>query len=86
MTTASPRSSYSLRRLHLHGLIDRVPGANSYALTPDGIRVAVFYTKVRARLLAPLLEADQPPVTIELRHALGTIEHVLSDYVAGARV
>ena len=49
----SSQMSYDLRRLRLHGLIDRTPGTNSYALTPEGIRVAVFYTKVRARLLAP---------------------------------
>ncbi len=78
--------SYDLRRLRLHGLIERAPGTNSYALTPEGIRVAVFYTKVRARLLGPLLEADQPPAPVELRRALGTIEHVLGDYVNNARL
>ncbi len=81
----SSQMSYELRRLRLHGLIERSPGTNSHALTPDGIRVAVFYTKVRARLLGPLLEADQPPAPLELRQALGTIEHVLGDYVTNAR-
>ena len=78
---SSSQMSYDLRRLRLHGLIERAPGTNSYTLTPEGIRVAVFYTKVRARLLGPLLEADQPPAPIELRRALSTIEHVLGDYV-----
>ena len=82
----SSQMSYDLRRLRLHGLIVRAPGTNSYAVTPEGIRVAVFYTKVRARLLGPLLEADQPPAPAELRQALGTIEHVLSDYVCNARL
>ena len=83
---SSSQMSYDLRRLRLHGLIERRPGTNSYALTPEGIRVAVFYTKVRARLLGPLLEADQPPAPVELRQALGTIEHVLGDYVTNARL
>jgi hypothetical protein len=55
-------------------------------LTPQGIRVAVFYTKVHARLLGPLLEADQPPAPVELRQAPGTIEHVLGDYITNARL
>jgi hypothetical protein len=83
---SSSQMSYDLRRLRLHGLIERAPGTNSYVLTPEGIRVAVFYTKVRARLLGPLLEADQPPAPVELRRALGTIEHVLGDYVSNARL
>ena len=78
--------SYDLRRLRLHGLIERAAGTNTYTLTPEGIRVAVFYTKVRSRLLGPLLEADQPPAPAELRRALGTIEHVLGDYISNARL
>jgi hypothetical protein len=83
---SSSQMSYDLRRLRLHGLIERAPGTNSYALTPEGIRVAVFYTKVHTRLLGPLLDADQPPAPIELRRALGTIEHVVGDYVTNARL
>jgi hypothetical protein len=82
----SSQMSYDLRRLRLHGLIERAPGTNTYTLTREGIRVAVFYTKVRARLLGPLLEADQPPAPIEVRRALSTIEHALSDYVSNARL
>jgi hypothetical protein len=37
--------------------------ANRYHLTPDGIRIAVFYTKLHDRLLVPLTAADQPPST-----------------------
>src|SRR5260221_533834 len=83
---SSSQMSYDLRRLRLHGLIQRTPGTNSYTLTPEGIRVAVFYTKLHARLLRPLLEANQPPAPIELRRALATIEHVLSDYITNARL
>jgi hypothetical protein len=82
----SSQMSYDLRRLRLHGLIERAGGTNSYTLTSEGIRVAVFYTKLRARLLGPLLEADQPPAPMELRRALGTIEHVLGEYVTNARL
>ena len=82
----SSQMSYDLRRLRLYGLIERTPGTNSYVLTTEGIRVAVFYTKLHGRLLRPLLEADKPPAPIELRRALGTIDHVLGDYITGARL
>jgi hypothetical protein len=83
---SSSQMSYDLRRLRLHGLIERSAGTNSYTLTPDGIRVAVFYTKLQARLLAPLLDADKPPAPIELRRALATVERILGDYVSNARL
>jgi predicted MarR family transcription regulator len=78
--------SYDLRRLRLHGLITRLHGTNTYTLTDQGIRVAVFYTKVRDRLLGPLLEADKPPAPTELRRALATIERVTNEYITNARL
>ena len=83
---SSSQKSHALRRLRLHGLIARSTGTNSYTLTPDGIRVAVFYTKLQTRLLRPLLEADKPPAPVELRRALATVERVLGDCVSNARL
>jgi hypothetical protein len=80
------RMSYDLRRLRLHGLIQRLPRSNTYVLTGEGIRVAVFYTKLQNRLLRPLLEADKPPATIGIRHALNTLENAVSDYLHNARL
>ena len=82
---SSAQMSYDLRRLRLHGLIERQGRTNSYALTADGLRVALFYTKLRARLLGPLLEADQPPAPLELRRALATVSRITDDYIANAR-
>jgi hypothetical protein len=78
--------SYDLRRLRLHGLIERLPRSNTYILTPDGIRVAVFYTKLQNRLLRPLLDADKPPARLDIRHALKTLESAVRDYIASARL
>lgn len=59
----------------------------SYRTTLDGIRVAVFYTKIHGRLLRPLLDAsDQPPAPIELTRALRTIDRTLTDYIHHARL
>jgi hypothetical protein len=80
------KMSYDLRRLRLHGLIERLPHSNTYVLTPEGIRVAVFYTKVQNRLLHPLLEADKPPAPPEVRRALTTLEHSVADYAHNARL
>jgi hypothetical protein len=79
--------TYDLRRLRLHGLIERVPHTNTYLLTPDGTRVALFYTKVHERLLRPLVAAaDQPPAPLELRRALATIDRAIADYTTHARL
>ena len=53
--------SYDLARLRLNGLITRIPGTNTYRLTGDGLRFAIFYTKLHDRLLRPLLAADHHP-------------------------
>jgi hypothetical protein len=75
---SSSQMSYDLRRLRLHGLIERRPRTNSYTLTPEGTRVAVFYTKLR--------DAHQPPAPIKMRRALATIDTLLADYLANARL
>ena len=63
------------------------PGTNTYRTTPKGIRAAVFYTKLRGRLLGPLLNAgDQPPAPVERRHALTQIDRTLTDYIHHARL
>jgi hypothetical protein len=38
------RMTYQLRRLRLHGLIERIPKTHRYRMTSFGIRVAVFCT------------------------------------------
>lgn len=58
--------SYDLRRLRLKDLIIRLPHTNTYVLTPDGQRVAIFYTKLHNRLLRPLTAANAPPAPLPL--------------------
>jgi hypothetical protein len=80
------QASYDLARLRLKGLILRRPRTNTYQLTPDGQRVAVFYTKVHDRLLRPLIAANAPPAPVELRRALKTIDRHLDSYIDQARL
>ena len=78
--------TYDLRRLRLAGLIHRIEHTNRYVLTPDGIKFAVFYTKLHNRLLRPLMAADQPQAPPELRQALNVISQHVDDYISRARL
>jgi hypothetical protein len=78
--------TYDLRRLRLAGLIHRIEHTNRYVLTPDGIAMAVFYTKLHNRLLRPLMAARQPQAPPTLRDALRTIDQHVDDYISRARL
>jgi len=78
--------TYDLRRLRLNDLIRRIEHTNTYVLTPDGQRLAIFYTKLHNRLLRPLAAADQPQAPPALRQALAVIDHHVDDYITRARL
>ena len=80
------QATYDLGRLRSNGLITRVPGRNRYRLTDDGLRFAIFYTKLHDRLLRPLLAADQPPAPPPLRKALRTINIHITEAIDQARL
>jgi hypothetical protein len=50
---AAGHMTYDLRRLRLHGLIERVPHSHRYRLTEPGTRMAVLYVRVYARGFRP---------------------------------
>ncbi len=52
--------SYELRRLRLHGLIERLPKTHRYRLTNEGLRTALFYTRVYSRILRPAMAPVVP--------------------------
>jgi hypothetical protein len=80
------QACYDLARLRVNGLITRIPGRNLYRLTSDGLRFAIFYTKVHDRLLRPLLAADQPPAPPPIRNALHAIDIHITETIDKARV
>src|SRR6202045_1789650 len=49
------RMTYDLRRLRLHGLIQRIPHSHRYQTTADGLKIALFFSRTYARLLRPKL-------------------------------
>jgi predicted MarR family transcription regulator len=83
---SSGQMTYDLRRLRSNGLIQRIEHTHTYTLTPDGQRLAIFYTKLNNRLLRPLMAADQPQAPPELRQALATIDRHVDSYIGRARI
>ncbi len=80
------RAGYDLARLRRNGLITRRPHSNTYDLTPDGLRFALFYTKVHDRVLTPLFAADQPQSPPELRNTLRTLDQHIDQRFTHARL
>jgi len=71
------RMTYDLRRLRLHGLIQRQPRSHRYAVTPEGIRIALFFTRGHARFFRTGLAFDgsttsssAPPALVKASHAI----------------
>jgi hypothetical protein len=67
------RMTYDLRRLRLHGIIERIPRSHRYQLTPDDLRIALFFSRTYARLLRPklaeIIPKAAPPIKTALRIA-----------------
>jgi hypothetical protein len=66
------RMTYDLRRLRLHGILERIPHSHRYLLTSEGLRIALFFSRTYVRLLRPKLAeimSTAPPIASPLRAA-----------------
>lgn len=59
-TITQARMTYDLRRLRLHGIIERIPHTHRYRLTPFGLRTSMFLSRTWSRLLRPGLSLVAP--------------------------
>jgi len=89
-STLSPgQMTYHLRRLRLHGLITRLPHSHRYQVTPEGLRLALFATRLQARVLRPgitaLLPAAATTDTI-LRPAFDRLDHAIDQFLEQAHL
>ena len=79
-TWPAGRATYDLRRLRLHGLIERIPRTPRYQITETGLRHALFLTRVHDRVIrtgsAQLTDPD-PPAPSRLRTADRTYHNAL---------
>jgi hypothetical protein len=81
--------TYHLRRLRLHGLINRITGTHRYQVTRQGWRAAVFFTRTYNRVLRPGL-AQIVPVEVlddsELRRGFDEVDQVIDRWIEKAKV
>ena len=80
---------YHLRRLRLHGLIERIPGTHRYRVTEQGTRVALFCTRTYNRLLRPGLALIMPEGAeedSELRRAFGKLDEQIDRWIEEKKV
>ncbi len=72
--------TYDLRRLRLHGLIERVPRSHRYRITPTGAQVAMFYARLYARALRPV-HSLQPSGSIRAQRAFDRLDAALATFL-----
>lgn len=81
--------TYHLRRLRLHGLIDRVPKTHRYQLTDQGWRTILFSTRCYHRLLRPGLAQvipDQALSDTTLRRRFDQLDAAIGEWFDHQRV
>ena len=75
------RMTYDLRRLRLHGIVQRIPHSHRYELTPLGLRVALLFSRTYARILRPTLAEimpNAPPSPSPIRATFDKLEHLIA--------
>jgi len=81
--------TYQLRRLRLHGMIERLPHSHRYQVTSLGWRTALFFTRTYNRLLRPGLASVLPShaaAATPLKRAFEHLDHHINAHVAAARL
>jgi len=79
-TYSTGAMTYDLRRLRLHGLIERVPGSHRYRITPTGAQVAMFYARLYTRALRPA-SSLQPSASPGAQHAFDRLDAALAAFL-----
>ena len=75
------RMTYDLRRLRLHGIVQRIPHSHRYELTPLGLRVALLFSRTYARILRPTLAEimpNAPPSASPIRATFDKLEQLIT--------
>ncbi len=81
--------TYHLRRLRLHGLIQRIPNTHRYQITDFGWRVAFFFTRLYARLIRPSLASvvpNAPPSNNLLQRRFDQLDLAMNDCIVQANL
>ena len=79
--------TYDLRRLRLHGIIERIPRTHRYEVTTEGLRICLFLTKVHVRVIRPGVsqlmdgcpKAPNRPVANAMRQLDRSMEQLIAE-------
>lgn len=83
------KMTYDLRRLRLHGLIQRIPHSHRYRVTDTGLRAAMLFTRTHARVLRPGLSSvlpQAPPGNSQLRTLFDRALAGIDSYIKEAQL
>lgn len=83
------RLTYQLRRLRLHGLIERMAKTNRYMVTERGFQVALWFSRCHSRLFRPALGVILPkdlPEDKGLRIAFKNLEREVDRYIVASKM
>jgi hypothetical protein len=83
----SGQTTYDLRRLRAHGLIERLPRTHRYLVTDGGLRQALFLTRLNRHFLVPGIAEvtdPSPPAHSRLRAASRAYEAAIDHLAHGA--
>jgi hypothetical protein len=75
---------YDIRKLRVHGLVEKLPQSNRYRLTAYGIKVALAFTLMRKKIYGPLhhsLFEDQPDKSIDTGSKLERLYRRLDEQI-----
>jgi hypothetical protein len=81
--------TYHLRRLRLHGLIERIPQTHRYRVTDSGWRAALFSTRVYNRVLRPGLAQVIPKEAQEdsaLRRQFDRLDQAINQWIEDQKI
>ena len=79
-TYSAGAMTYDLRRLRLHGLIERVPRSHRYRITATGAQVAMWYARLYTRALRPA-SSLQPVGSMRAQRAFDRLDAALANFL-----
>ena len=79
-TYSTGSMTYDLRRVRLHGLIERVPRSHRYRVTVPGAQVAMFYARLYTRALRPA-NSLRPSGSARAQHAFERLDAALATFL-----
>jgi len=84
------RMSYDLRRLRLHGIIEKIPGTHRYQVTAEGLRICLFLTKVHVRVIRPglsqLMDGCPKAPNRPIAHAMRQLDRSMDQLIREAKL